>query len=223
MAVSSAKDARAVKIVNPDDGLDFAGAFACGGGERSGAGPDFFDDVEFVLGRGPIFGKVFHDGMILGDDFDGVFGLVLVMLAGDAEEFAPVIDLSGAVGVHGAVDDHGGFTGFVGVGDAADVIVVGGVSEAFIVNDDVVWLGPIFIFVELDLGAGAGAAFVDDGEFDVSDLGDGFGQGFGLELVVVAAAASDDEAFKRLAGIEFVGSADCEHGGESDGGEEPDE
>src|SRR5687768_16909574 len=150
--------------------------------------------------------------MIFGDDFDGVFRLVFVVLAGDAEEFAPIIDFGGAVRMHRAMDDHGGFTGLVSGGDAADVIFVRGIREAFVVNDHVVWLGPIGIFVEIDLSTGAGAAFVDDGEFNIGDFGNATGERFGLEFVVMAAAAGDDESLEWFAGVELLGGA----GGESE-------
>ena len=217
MAVGGAEDAGAVIVVHPDDGLLLAGAFAGGGGEWSGFWPGFFNDVKLVHGRDPVFGKAFHDGMIFGDDFDGVFGLVFVVLAGDAEEFAPVIDFGGAVGVHGAVNDHRRFAGFVGGGDAADVIFVGGIREAFIVDDHVVWLGPIGVFVEIDLGAGAGAAFIDDGEFHIGDFGDAGGQGFRLKFIIVTAAAGDDEALERFTGVKFFCGREREADGEGEG------
>src|SRR5262245_46850181 len=117
MAERGPKNTRAVVVTDPNDRLSLAALLTDRGGERPGRGPDLLYDIEFVLGRGPGFGEAFHDGMIFGGRLYRIIRHVVVITAGDAEEFAPVIELCRAVGVHRAVDDHGWFAGLVRGGD----------------------------------------------------------------------------------------------------------
>ncbi len=213
VAVGGAEDAGFAVLVDPDDGVVFAVFLALAGGQGFGVGPEFFDDVEFIHGGDPVGGHAFEDGVLGLDEFHRVFALVIVAAAGDAEQLAPVINVRGAVGVHGAVDDDGGDAIVVRFGDAADVVGVGGVGEAFVVDDDVEFLGPVGVVIQRDLRFGAGAAFHDDGPLDFSEFVDGVGELGALEGVVVAAAAGDEEGADGLAGF-GVGSVEVRAGGE---------
>ena len=193
MTEGRAEDARAFEVVDPDNGMGFSVAFADGGGEGFRAGPEFVDDVEFVGRGGPDFREVFHDRMRGVGGFDGILRHMIVATAGDPEEFAPVVNGRFAVGVHCAMDDHGGRAAFVAFGDAADVFSIFGIGKAFVVDDDVVAFGPIEVFIKVDLGGGAGARILKDGPLHVRDFADGLGDRLGLESVVVAAAAGDDQ------------------------------
>ena len=132
----------------------------------------------------------------------GIATLVVVAAARDAEELAPIVNRRGAVGVHRAVNHDGGFAGLVGGGDFADVGGVSGVGEALVVHDDVVGLGPVRIVVERNLRRGALAALVDDGPRDVAKFLRALEVGLGLEIVVVAAAAGDEQRAHGLGGAE---------------------
>ena len=80
--------------------------------------------------------------MIFGDNLDGVIGLVVVTLAGDAEKLAPVIDVGSSVSVHGAMNDDRVDSGLVRAGDLPDVSRVARVGETFVMNNDVVPFPP---------------------------------------------------------------------------------
>ena len=137
------------------------------------------------------------------DGANGVMALVIVAAGGNAEEFTPRVFGHRAVGVHRTVDDDGGRAGAVGGEDLGDVGGVVGVGETFVVHDDVVGFGPLGVFVELDLALGGFAAFVDDGPGDGAVGFEALGKHFGLEVVVVAATAGDEqgaEGFRRGGG-----------------------
>ena len=118
---------------------------------------------------------------------------MVVAAAGHTEEFAPGVGGESAEGVQRAVDDNGGGAGAVGGGDFLDVGEVGGVGEALVVDDVTVSFGPGRIDIESDLAAGGGAALVNDGPRDVAEFLEAPGERLGLEGVVVAAAAGDEE------------------------------
>ena len=193
MAEGRAEDARAVVVVGPDGGVIEAVLFTLGDGERFRGGPEFFDDVELVHGRDPRGWEAAEGGVVGGDGADGIVTLMIVLTAGDAEEFAPFVGLQRAVSVHRAVYDDGRRARAVGGEDFGNVGEVVGVGEALVVDDDVVGFGPVGVVVEFDFAAGGLAALVDDGPGDVAEFFDAFGESLGLEVVVVATAAGDEE------------------------------
>ena len=127
----------------------------------------------------------------------------LVAVGGDAEQFAPLVRFGVAIAVHRAVDDRCGDAGVaVGLGDVFDPIDIGHATETFVVNDNVVCLGPIFLFVDRNLDVTIGAALVFDVEGDVGPGGNALGDDAGLVAVVVAAAAGDDQRAERFGGTD---------------------
>ena len=167
-----------------------------------GVGPDFLDLVQLALRGFPLGWEGFHDGMLGREVFDRDSAMPLVAVGGDAEQFAPLVRFGVAIAVHRAVDDRCGDAGVaVGLGDVFDPIDIGHATETFVVNDNVVCLGPIFLFVDRNLDVTIGAALVFDVEGDVGPGGNALGDDAGLLAVVVAAAAGDDQCTERFGGL----------------------
>jgi len=190
MPVSCSENASFAILVRPENGVFLFVHFAFGGREYGGVGPNLFDDIKFVHGGGVAFRDRLHDRVILFDDGHWVSALMVVFAACDTQEFSPIIDLGGAVGVHCAVDDDGVHPFIVRFGNAADVGFVVCVREAFVVNDDIMALEPLRIFVEVNHGLGPFAPLIDDDpvDWDTFFLGCQL-HGFALEFVIMAAAA----------------------------------
>jgi hypothetical protein len=117
------------------------------------------------------------------------------------------------------MDHDGGSAGAMAGENFCDVGRIVGVGEALVVHDDIVGFGPVGIIVEFDLGAGSLAAFVDDGPRDVADLLYALGEGFGLKIIIVAAATGDEEGADGCGSFGGVGGAG-ERGGEGEEREE---
>ncbi len=95
------------------------------------------------------------------------------------------------------MQDHRRHAVKMGLGNMIDNFRVGHFAKAFIVNDDVVALGPVFVAIDIHHMAfdhlarlRRTAAFLHNGPDDVGPLADAFGQDFFLRDVIVAATAS---------------------------------
>ena len=198
MTVRRAEDTGLAVAVRPEHRVQFSGLFADRSRKNFGVWPDFFDDVQlvfcgFVVGR-----KAFHDRVIIRDDFDRVLALVLVVLAGDAQKFSPIIDVGGPVRVHRAVNDDGVDSSLVRPRDLSDISRIRRVGETFVVDDDVVAVGPFGVFVERDFSLRPFAALVDDLPFGSDALVlQSLLHRLSLEVVIVAATAGDQQNFDR--------------------------
>ena len=100
--------------------------------------------------------------------------------------------------MHGAVKVYGRESVAVGVDDVSNVGSIGDARGAFVMDNDVVVLGPLRILVDFEDGLD-GLGFVI-GHFNgyVEAGFEAFLQNFLLVSVVVAATASDDEDADRL-------------------------
>ncbi len=212
MAEGRAEDAGFSVLIDPENGVRFAALFAFSGDQRFGVGPEFFDYIEFVHRRNPVGGKVSNDGMAGVYDGGRVVALVIVASSSHSEEFAPIVHFRCAVGVHGAVDDDCGGSGFVGFEDFGNVCGVGGVGVALVVHDDIVFVGPIRIVEQLGLIVLRVAAFMDEGPLDGSSERKRGGEGLFLEVVVVTTAAGYEQ------GANGIGDVGLSAAGEKKGG-----
>jgi hypothetical protein len=149
--------------------------------------------VELFLFSDPI-GERFGDGMVGIGELDGDGFLRAVASGMKAEVLGPLI---GAISkrVHGAVKVDGGN----GLMDCEDVLHRGEVlirGSAFVVNDHVVSLGPIGVVIKWERGIGAAVVGPDDINADVGAFLDALVEDLVLCLVIVAAAAGDEEGFE---------------------------
>ena len=189
--------------VCPDAEVILLGVFAISLAKPLGVGPDFLDLVQFALRGFPLGREGFHDGVLGREVFDRDSAVPLVAVGGNAEQFAPLVRLGVAVAVHRTVDDRRGDAGVaVCLGDILDPVDIGHAAETFVVNDDVVRLGPVLLFVDGNLYVSVGTALVFDVEGDVRSSGDTLGDDAGLVAVVVAAAAGDDQRAERFGGTD---------------------
>ena len=179
--------------MGPDDGVALFVVEGEGLGEGDGARPDLVDGVKLFVAGSPDGGKALHDGVVWDKVFDLEGLLRAVAAGGDAEAFTPFVGLERSEGVHGAMDHDGGHARAVGGDDLLDESFVADVGEAFVMNDDVVALGPARGREDADLMVGGGAAFVDDGPLHAGAGAHAFGDDLFLGLVVMTAAAGDQE------------------------------
>jgi hypothetical protein len=128
-----------------------------------------------------------------GNELDRILALMIVVFAGDAEKLPPVVNLRRAIRVHGAMNHHGRHARVVGRGDFAEVNLVGRVGETFVVNDDVVALGPVGIVVEGNSARVPLPPSITTVQSTGASLVHGVGELLGLERVIVAATAGDQQ------------------------------
>ena len=203
MAERGAKHTSVAVGVCPDAEVILFGVLAIRLAKPLGVGPDFLDLVQFALWGFPLGREGFHDGVLGREVFDRDSAVPLVAVGGNAEQFAPLVRLGVAVAVHRTVDDRRGDAGVaVCLGDILDPVDIGHAAETFVVNDDVVRLGPVLFFVDGNLDVTIGAALVLDVERDVGPGGNALGDDAGLVAVVVAAAAGDDQRAERFGGTD---------------------
>ena len=158
-----------------------------------------FDDVQLVFRSHVVGGEVLHNGMVFRDNLDWVFGLMVVTLAGHAQELAPVVDLRGSISVHRTVNHNRVGTFFVRLGNFPNVVGIACASEAFVVDDAVVALSPMGVVVELQLRTRAGSSLMHDRPVDDDvTFFRGFDQLLSLVRVVVAAPVGDDQDVQWL-------------------------
>ena len=118
--------------------------------------------------------------------------------------------------MHGAVEIDGGHALAVGGDDVFDEGGVFDIGGAFIVNDDVVSLGPfrIFVFFKAEAGAAIGGVKDVDGQVGAC-FQTGF-EDFFLFGVIVAASADDEQGAQGFgdAGAFSGAQAEADGGGE---------
>ena len=182
-------------------GIGFAILFTDGSRQSLCAGPDLFDHIQLVHGSLPTIGDALHDWVNGLDLLHRVMALV-IRDSGSSRRGIPANDpCRGAVGVHGAVDDHCWNASFVRGCNLADVIGVCGIRKAFVMHHHIVTFRPIRIVVERDHRFGAGAAFVHDGPLNGRELADSIGERFALQFVIMAASTGDEQSTERSTGL----------------------
>lgn len=192
VAIGRSKYSRFAVLVGPEDGVFLTVYFAFRSCEHGGIRPNFFDDVQFIHGGRIVCGKALHDRVICLYDFDWIAALVIVLATCDPQKFSPIIDLSGSIRMHGAMDDDCIDTLEVRLGNALDVSFVVGVSEALVMNDHVKVFKPLGVLVEIDHGLGSFAPLVDDCPIDWNPFFlRGQLEGFALEVIIVTASAGN--------------------------------
>jgi len=192
--ISCSKDPSFAVLVGPEYRLHLSRLFALSRREDLGVGPNFFDDVEFVHRRLVIGREILHRRVIFFGNRNRILTLMLVMAAGHAEELSPIVNFCRSVGMHRTVDDNCVDSVVVRLGDPSDVVCIVGVSEALIVNHDIVAFGPIGFAIQVNHGFGSFATFVDNSPFDRDTLV--FSrhlQRSSLEIVVVAATTGYEQ------------------------------
>src|SRR5437764_480029 len=109
---------------------------------------------------------------------------------GHAEEFEPFIG-TGAVGMHGAMNHHGGQALLMWFENALQPRLILYVGKAFIMDDDVVAAGPAGVLIRRDFGISGSSALLHHRDFDVGALRKAFGNDLLLRVIVVTTAAAD--------------------------------
>lgn len=198
MAICGAEHPRLTVPAGPENGVRFTRFFTGGCCQDFRFRPNVLDDVQLVPGRNVIRREPLHDWVIFCDHFYRVFRLVIVPAARHAQELAPVVNLCGSVRVHGAMDYDRVNASLVCFGDLTDVLGIGRIGEALVVNDHVIALGPVRVVVETDHRRRARSTLVHNGPIDddVSFLRSR-DELIRLERVIVATSRGHDHDAER--------------------------
>ena len=181
-------------------------------GERLGAGPSFeiafkaMDVVvEFLIDGGPI-AQAFDNGVIFRSvsDSNGLLRAMARRL--EAEQVKPLrfrgigahglLEVTAAIGMHGAVQIDSGNTIAMGVDDVIDRFGIGDVSGAFIVDHDIIFFCPVGILINGELRSSRAICRVFNGDLAVNARLNAFCEQKLLFAVVVAATADDEQDFE---------------------------
>ena len=176
--------------------------FACAGRKSGRVRPCFFDHVQLIELDRVSIGELGHNRVIGLGDVDRVRAFVLVSFAGHTQQLSPIVNFRVTVRVHRAVDHNGRQAIEVGTCDRANVVGVGCLGEAFVMVSDINVFCPFRVSYDIYLVRCAFVAFVDDRPVGrdpfalESEL-----HRLGLKVVIVAAAASDQQDPERGGGV----------------------
>ena len=195
MANGGAEDPSFAVGIGPDADLILLGFAAFGGAQGHALVTLCHHLVQLALRGFPGLRKFGQDRVVFagvpgGHHLKGIVGPVA--MRGDAAELEPFAGAI-AIAVHAAVDQHAGQTLPVGFDDGFGPFGVLGIGEALVVHHDVVALVPVGLLIERDLAGGGGTALVDHHPLDAGPGGGALGDDQLLRLVVMAAAAGDQE------------------------------
>jgi hypothetical protein len=207
MADGGIEDAGSVIVVRPSDDRFLVALLA--GGESMGGGEDCQVVVELLVASDPIF-KGLGDRMFFIHVHDGD-RLVWAMPGGlKSEVFEPLrsrrshifsdglVKLADAVGVHGAMQIYSRNTCFVGRKHAFDYCFVADICGAFVMDYHVVAFGVIWETIDRKVWFHGGVVRVNLVNDDVCACLDTFFEDVFLSLVIVAAAAGDEQSLEGL-------------------------
>jgi hypothetical protein len=206
-------------VVRPNTNVVFLGILSVSLSQGSGVGPDFFNLVKFAIGSFPGAGKSFHDGMIWLEVFDFNRAMAFVADGSHAQKFAPFVGAGVAETVHGAVNHHSGQTFLMDFSDGIDEVGVAHISEAFIMNNDIVAISPMRGFKSIDFNVGAGPALEHVIELDPGSRADPLGENSDLIGIIMAASTGDDQRPDRGGSLVLLSGGRGEAGPKERGGE----
>ena len=192
-----AKDTRASIVVGPDADLVLPILAIFGRGQRAARRPESIDTIKFPGGVCPSGTEPFHDRMRGLDvsDFVGVMGSV--PSARHTAELEPIV-VSDTVAVHGAVDDHPRLPLAMRFEDPCKPLRVLVIGKAFVMEDHIEPIGPLWIAVEFDFGFGPRTTLVNDRHIDVRGGFEALLDDLFLAVVVMATAPDDQQGSDRL-------------------------
>ena len=131
---------------------------------------------------------------------------MIVATTGNAQEFAPIINLGRTVSVHRAMDDHRIDPFEMRLGDAAYVLFRVGIREALVVNNYVKALEPLWVLIEVDHGFRPLATLVHDRPIDWDAFFlRSYLHRFALEVVVVT-TSSRYKQYRKVLGCWLLSS-----------------
>ena len=153
-------------------------------------GPDFLNPIEFTGGIGPPGTPGLHDRMLC-VAIEHLVRIVGTMPSrGDSTELEPLIGTV-AVTMHCAMNDHGRDTTLMGFQDPLRPCGIVHGSKTLIVNNDVIPLRPLRIFVQRNLGIGRRPTLLNDRDRNVCACLESLFDQLFLRGIVVAAPAGD--------------------------------
>ena len=183
------------KFIDPNVGMHLAGLIRLRFGQRYRVWVNGFDVIELTLRSRPIF-HALQDFVLIIDyfDFKGVLGAVPRRV--NAAELPPLFGgWPRTVAVHGAVNQKSGNSIEMGLENAVNIIDISDVCETFIVDDYIVAVGPMRVFVEFEQGIARFGTLVKDRPFDwqLALQVDGSGNDLSLLVVIMATTSGHEE------------------------------